>query len=345
MKHRRKALLVILDRLRKVKPRSSLLAFFLSVFCSPVSLGAQQAPNQLYEGLTVSSVDLVAQPTINAEDFRPLVAQKVETPYSAAEIQKTIAALEGTRKFTKVEVEVRPEADGLRVMFIMEPVYYIGVIDFPGATKEFSYPRLLQTVNYPDQEPYEAARAEEGRTRLTQFFVQQGYFTAQVRVETKLDRARELADIDYNVTLGRRAKFGNIEITGAPPTDAARLKNALRSFRARLHGANVKEGKPYSPERLQAATKWLRDFLGRQNHLANHVEMGPSTYDPQTNRVTLNWQVTEGSTVKVSVAGARISKRSVEDPDSHIRGEHIRSGLGSGGATQSRFVLSGQGLL
>ena len=222
------------------------LAFLVSVLCSRISRGAPQAPTQLYEGLVVSSVDLVAQPLMNPDALQPLVAQKAGTPYSTAEIQKTVSALKATGKFTRVRVEVKPEAEGLRVTFILEPVFYVGMIYFPGATNEFSYPRMLQVVNYPAQEPYEARRAAEGETSLTHFFAQQGYFEAQVKVETKLDQARKLADIVYHVTLGRRAKFGNVEIAGPPPAEAATLKGALGSFRARLHGADVKEGKPYS---------------------------------------------------------------------------------------------------
>ena len=42
----------------------------------------------------MSSVDLIAQPTVDAEAYRSLVAQKAGTPYSAPEIQKTIEALQ-----------------------------------------------------------------------------------------------------------------------------------------------------------------------------------------------------------------------------------------------------------
>lgn len=218
------ALWGILHRQRIAAATGLLLTFLASILFSPVIHSAQQPPTQLYEGLKVSSVDLVAQPTMKVEDFRPLVTQKVQTPYSNADIQKTAAALQRTGKFSKVEIEIEPEADGLRVIFILEPVFYVGMIYFPGATKEFSYSRLLQVVNYPDQAPFEGVRADQGEKSLTRFFAQQGYFAAQVKVETKLAQARKLADIVYDVTLGRRAKIGDIEISGAPPPRSRCLK-------------------------------------------------------------------------------------------------------------------------
>ncbi len=272
---------------------------------------AQQAPTELYEGLKVSNVDLVAQPLLNVEAFQPLVAQKAGTPFSTADIRKTAAALQGTGKFSRIGVEIKPEAEGLRVTFILEPAFYVGMIYFPGATNAFSYQRLLRVVNYPAQEPYEAARADRGESSLTQFFTEQGYFTAQVKVETKLDQPRKLADIVYNVTLGRRARFGKVEIGGPPPAEIAQLKGALRSWRAYLHGSSVKEGKPYDPERLQAATRFLQDFLGKQNHFANTVKLDPPSYDPETHKAALQWHVTLGPLVMVRVTGAKLSQRSL----------------------------------
>ena len=290
---------------------SLLLPFLASILGSTVIHGAQNAPPQLYEGLQVSGVDLVAQPLINLEAFRSLVAQKAGTPYSAAEIQKTVTALQGTGRFSKVHVEVHPGAQGLRVTFLMEPVFYVGMIYFPGATKVFSYQRLLETVNYPKQEPYEAARADQGQALLARFLAQQGYFLAQVNVQTNLDQARKLANISYDVTLNRRAKFGNVQITGPSPTEIAQLMGALHSFWARLHRASVKEGKTYDPARLQAATRFLQDFLGKQNHFANSVHLDQPTYAPETNKAALRWNVKLGPVVVVRVTGARLSRRSL----------------------------------
>ena len=301
----------VLHRQRNTLPAGLILAFLVSLSCSTVSRSAQQAPDQLYEALKVSRVALIAQPLINVEEFRPLVAQKADTPYSTAQVRRSVAALQGTGQFTKVEVEVSPEAEGLRVTFIMEPAFYVGMISFPGATKDFSYQRLLQVVNYPPQEPYEVDRARQGEKSLTRFFSRQGYFVAQVKMESRLDPARQVADLMYNVTLGRRAKFGSVEVIGPPPDEIAQIKGALRSLRARLHGANLKQGMRYDPDRLQAANRFLHDFLGKQNHLASNIRVDTRSYNPQTNKAPVRLRVNLGPTVLVRVEGARLSQRSL----------------------------------
>src|SRR5207249_8280737 len=76
-------------------------------------------------------------------------------------------------------------------------------------------------------------------------------------------------------------------------------------------GASLKAGKPYSPERLQAATTFIRDYLGKENRLASQVRLEQPNYDPETKRADVTFQVTLGPTVSVRAAGARVSKKTL----------------------------------
>lgn len=282
------------------------------IFCLSVALPGQQSTKQIsYDGQHVSSVDLVARPSIDVAAFRPLVAQRPDQPYSRALVQQTISRLDATGQFSKVEVEVKPGAKGLQVTFVMEPAFYIGMIYFPGASKAFSYPRLLQTVDYPAEDPYEASRVKQGLARLQGFLLENGYFRASATDEVKLDRQKGLANVVYHVRLDRLARFGAVDVTGPPPQEAVRLKSALHSFRARLFGAYLKAGKRYDPRRIQEATRFLQRYLGGQNYLASRIRLLKPHYDPETNRADLTFQVDPGPTVLVKVVGARISKRTL----------------------------------
>jgi outer membrane protein insertion porin family len=272
-------------------------------------LNAQQPKQQApYEGQKVAVVDLVARPGVELEALRRLVLQKAEEPYSNDKVQGTVEALERTGQFSQIDVEVKLEAAGLRVMFVMQPAYYIGTIDFPGALKAFNYPRLLQVVNYPAQEPYQERRVTAAEPALRRFFASNGYFAAQVKSESKFDEAHQLADLVFHVTLGKRAKVGRVEVTGLPAQEAARVKTALRSLRARLKGALLKEGTPYEAERLRAATSFIRNYLSKENRLANEVRLQEPNYDPAANRALVVFQVTPGPAISVLVKGARVSK-------------------------------------
>jgi outer membrane protein insertion porin family len=260
-----------------------------------------------YAGQPVAAVDLATDPAINVQDLRALVEQKAGEPYSDQKIQASIAALSQTRKFSKVEVDVRPEAGGLHVIFVLEPAFYYGVTDFPGALHVFTYGRLLQVVNLPDQDPYQPKQVEQGEAALSDFLRVNGYFQAQVQASTELDKPHGLANVIFQVELGTRAKIGSVEVQGPPPQEARRLLVAARSLRANVTGASLKPGKTYTPERVKAATNLLRQYLIKHEHLAGRIDVSRPRYHRDSNRVDLTINVDEGPKVAVRISGARVS--------------------------------------
>src|SRR6476620_8653901 len=192
----------------------SWVILILTVFAWPSYTQCQQTSQSnkvSYEGQKVAAVELVANPRISIESLRPLVQQRDGEAYSNAKVTNTISALQQTGRFSKVEVDVRPEPGGLHVTFTLEPALYFGILEFPGATKSFSYTRLLQVVDIPNRTPYEQDLVSKAEDNLLQFFVSAGFFQAQVQARSQIDEAHMLANIVFAVDLGKRANVGNIE--------------------------------------------------------------------------------------------------------------------------------------
>jgi outer membrane protein insertion porin family len=273
----------------------------------PWLLGDQAAFAQAsYEGQPVSEVQVVSAPNVEVESLRPLVEQKSGEPYSEKKIQDTVAALKATGRFKEVEVQVKPDPSGLRITMVLEPAYYYGVLTFPGV-REFSYVRLLQVADLPDQEPFEEKGVEKARTALTDFLHRNGFFEAEVRPSTELYLNEGLANVIFTVKLGKRAKIGNVVVQGPPPVDAAHLLQVTRSFRALATGASLKSSKAYTPKRVEAARAMLKKDLVKHSYLSNKVQVGPPQYRPETNRADLVITVDQGPHVNVRIAGAKLS--------------------------------------
>jgi len=64
--------------------------------------------------------------------------------------------LKSSGKVKEVELEIRPQANGIRILFICQPALYFGLFDFPGAAGKFTYSRLLQVSDYPPRGAYSA---------------------------------------------------------------------------------------------------------------------------------------------------------------------------------------------
>src|SRR5262249_49009164 len=142
-----------------------------------------------YEGQRVSSVQLAGQPDGNLPRLRSLIAQPINAPYAQARIDQTVAALTQRGGVKDVEVQVEPQADGLHVIFVLQPAFFFGVFTFPRAEKKFTYPRLLQAANYSRQEPFTQEKVDEAESSLLDFFHRSGYFLATVEPELHTDVA------------------------------------------------------------------------------------------------------------------------------------------------------------
>src|SRR5580698_7304355 len=152
-----------------------------------------------YEGQNVTAVEIAGRPDSSTAQFSSLFVQHAGEPFSRDKVEQTVAALKATGKFKEVQLQVDPEADGVRVLMILEPAVWFGIFEFPGAER-FAYSRLMQIANFPPQAPYNAEDVDADRQSLLKFFQQEGYFQAEIETETKVDAQRALANVIFHVT-------------------------------------------------------------------------------------------------------------------------------------------------
>jgi outer membrane protein assembly factor BamA len=219
--------------------------------------------------------------------------------------------------FPKVTATVIPELSGVRVSFLLEPAYYLGVVNFPGADKAFSYTRLLQVANLSDQDPYDPDRVALAQQALQRFLQNNGYFQADIQSANDIDDAHQLVNVNFTVKLGKRAKIQEVQIMGASiqladakdldAAETSRLLHSTRGLRARLTGGLLKAGKPYTPERIKMATTLIRRTLSQQHRLASSVQENPPQYDAAKNRVNVSFKVQLGPVIIVRTSGAKVS--------------------------------------
>ena len=111
----------------------------------------------------------------------------------------------------------------------------------------------------------------------------------------------------FAIRLGKQAKISAVSINGPEEGERLRLLHAVRSLRARLSRGLLKAGKPYSLERMTAATTLMNKALTGQHRLASSIKEDPPKYDPETNRVEISFTVKVGPVVTIRAEGAKLS--------------------------------------
>ncbi len=258
-----------------------------------------------YEGQPVTSVDIAGRPDLKVDQFMPDIDQKAGQPFAREKIDATVAALKTAGKFENVRVKVDPEADGVRVLFVIEPAVYYGMFEFRGAGR-FPYSRLVQVANYTSQAPYNATEVEQDRKSLVRFFQEAGYFQAQVTTELQIDTRHGIASVLFHSNLGRKAKFGAIDINGLPPSETSDLQHRLTTLMARARGSAIRNGKTYNRSTLNKASTYIQSRLAKEGFLAAQVKLRGAEYHADTNRADVHFDVSPGAKTNVEITGAHI---------------------------------------
>lgn len=259
-----------------------------------------------YEGQNVTSVELAGQPNLDTSGLLPLLTLKANEPFTQAKVDESIAAIKKAGSFHDVQLDIRPEAKGVRVLFVLQPATYFGIYIFPGAVSQFPYSRLLQVANYPPKGAYTPVDVETARQALQRFFQRNGYFEAEVKAEVKTNPPWALVNIIFHTTLNRHAKFGQVEIRGTSDQERSHLQVMLRSKLARLRSAAIREGKTYKLKTIQNATQYLTNALVKEGYLDAKVRMTGADYSPQSNRANLMYDITSGPIIHIKVSGAHL---------------------------------------
>jgi outer membrane protein assembly factor BamA len=258
-----------------------------------------------YQGQTVTSVEIAGRPDLQTTQFESQFAQKEGQPFDKGKVDATATALKGAGQFQNIRTEVEPDANGLRVLFVLEPAVYYGIFQFPGAER-FAYSRLIQVSNYTSQEPYSASEVERDRQRLIRFFRQEGYFQAEVAAQLKIDPQHGVVNIVFQSTLGRKAKFGQVDIAGVAPPQAKDLEHRLTTPLARLHGAGVRPGKTYKRSNLNKAANYLQSRLEKDGYLASQVKLSGAEFHADNNHADIHFDASLGTKTKVEIDGAHL---------------------------------------
>jgi outer membrane protein insertion porin family len=291
-------------------PGVAWLCLVASLFASFAAFAQQSQPNTYagFEGQAVSSVEMATPANVDRDAIRKLIKQEAGKPFSLADVRESAAALQQTHLFTQVQVNVEPEPSGLRILFILQPAEYVGVLSFPGTGTRFAYTELLQAANIPEQSPFFLRLQEQTKNGLLTFFHKRGYFAAQIQPEIQRDDAHRIVNLIFHCTMEEQARVRNITFEGLSEQQSASLRVSLRGIWAKLKRVSLKPGQKYSEPSVTKSIDFIRQRLRKDDQLAPEVRLASADYDASSNLVDVKFHVTPPVKVTVRISGAKVSK-------------------------------------
>lgn len=266
---------------------------------------AQEGQLSMYEGQNVSSIQIAGRPDFDLSRCAACLVQREGQPFSIKSVNETASALQEAGHFQHVQIQAEPDAQGVHIVFILEPAVYFGIFQFPGA-KRFPYAQLIQATNYPMQEAFNPSEVDADQKALTTFFQQEGYFRAYVQTRLEIDAAHAVANVEFESELGRRAKFGAVDIENAPDDEARELAHKLTTLSARLRGAAIRKGKTYHHSTVEKADKLLQSSLEKQGYLGAEVKVSGAEYEAASNQADIHFTMRPGPLTRVQIGGAHL---------------------------------------
>jgi len=223
-------------------------------------------------------------------------------PYSSDAVANSVRALYASGDYANLTAEATDTANGVRVDFIAQRNYFIGVVRIEGWVAPPNESAAFAALGLVVGVPFHERDIDDAVARLKDTMAQDGLYQPQITIEHSGDQLTRRMNITVHVTPGARARIGEITVQNKTP-----YPDALLVARTKL-----KRNEVFDSIKLEHADKRLRDFMVKNDYLGSRARLRRGDYDPKTNHLPLILDAFTGLRVRVEVTGAKIPEREVK---------------------------------
>jgi len=223
---------------------------------------------------------------------------QVGAPLDHRQVADSLRALYRTGDYADLRAVTTPVEGGVRLDFVARENFFFGEVRIDGLTPPPGEASAAAAMQITLGQTYRRVLLDEALARLKDALRDDGLFQADLSAETLPNAETRQIDILVHLKQGPRAHIG-----------ALRLKNGTAYPDAELLAkSRLRSGRDLTAARLQTATERIRRHLVKKGRLGARAVIRRGEYDPATNALPLELEVTEGPRVRVVVLGAKFSK-------------------------------------
>jgi outer membrane protein insertion porin family len=253
----------------------------------PAAVAANTPPAPM-----VTGVDVIAAHQLIGPSPSQFLTDLPGLPLSRARVRESLDRLWALGIFESVEVEMVPEPGGVRLRYRLSRSPHLESLDWTGdlglAAADLAAAAALALGG-----PADPARLERARADVLARLRRDGYLGADARLDVRENPATNGRAVIFDVTAGKEAYVGRVDISGLARAEEKPLRKAL----------GLSEGDVFRERPYRDGLRAFEEELRAQGFFESRVTPQQSPWDPAANRVDLTLQVVEGPLTLVKFVG------------------------------------------
>jgi outer membrane protein assembly factor BamA len=282
----------------KALTRSRLVLCALFVLAVASSLRAQ-TPAASFVGQRIVQVEMVSEDRpVDDPAIRALIETRVGDPLSMAQVRESITHIYGLGRFQDIQVNALTAPGGVALRYNLVPLHNVQAMDFRGTPSLALSSGLVRSAvisRFGASPP--PGRAQEIARFIEQFYRDHGFLVASVSATATERHDPDRTLLEFDVTPGRQAVIGNVEVAGEPPDGRSAFLNQIHAVPAAR----------YEPAVIaDALTTYVQKLRRKSHYLASGTYVPRPSPDSTSVDLAITLQV--GPVVTIAFEGDPLPK-------------------------------------
>lgn len=214
------------------------VAAILAAACLLVSAACGYAQQAADDAKTITAVRVEKNMAISSETILSKIKTRPGEKLSQDTINDDLKRLYATEYFTDVSVDVKEEAGGVIITFVVEEKPVVDDILFKGNVA-FRAPKLKGMMKLKPNEMLNLALLAQDIAEIRDFYVKKGYPMVEVKYDIDVDKDTNKAKITIIVDEKAKVKISKVNITGEKAIKEGAIRKVLSTKPAWLFNPGI----------------------------------------------------------------------------------------------------------
>lgn len=273
---------------------------FLPLVCS-LGVALRAAPDQ-YEAKPISVIAFEPrEQPIPSSELAEILPLKMNTPLKMETVRTAIERLYATGRYEDIAVDAELRDGKVVLRFLTKSNWFVGRVSVTGVPSPPSVGQLVNDADLNLGYQFLESQTAAAVVNIQQTLQRNGFFGASVEPRFEHDPRTQQVHIHFEVTPGRRDRFGVPVIRGNPEHPVERIIKATR-WKGWLGW------KPVTATRVQRGLERIRQSYEKLDHLMAQVSLDSLDHNANTGRAVPALTVDAGPEVEIRTEGAKVSR-------------------------------------